>query len=323
MQRFHLLTGLALCSALATGCDLPEEEPVDIQNTQSFRGTGGGGGGGGFGLGLNTNWLGHTQISEFDTAGQDHGGVILHEVRLGPKTIEDIRVVGDRLEGQISGTPIAAEEFIGSIWVVELTEGPNTGEIAEIVLADVTRADNELNRRLYRFGDVTFNDGLPTCEADENGMYDAALYGDITVDESKAVVSDRPNTIYIGCLSGAMGKASYRWGYWPFELGAEKFTAVIRMLRADFCGNGESWTSPGQLLQVVDHFGVSSSFVDSSLDNEAVWSTEGAVCIGEYTRLGEWWENVTCDGEPLAHCPSDAEAHDTFVNRGLLWTKHF
>ncbi len=317
MNRFQQLTALAFATCLSGGCDLPPEEPDNIEDLTSFRGTGGGSGSG---LGLNTNWLGHTPISEFDLERQDHGGSILHEVLLGGKVVEDLHVEEDVLTGLVGGIPRSGTDFIGAIFVVELTSGPNTGEMAEMQITDIIRVDNE-GRMVYRFGDLTFNDGLPTCEADLNGSYEAALYSDISVDPVTAEVTERPHTLYIGCLSGAMGKASVRWGYWPFELGAERFTAVIRMLRADFCGDGTSWTSPGQILQVRDHFGVSNTFANPYQNTEAVWNAEGAVCIGEFTRLGDFWEDVVCNGSVLTQCATEAEADDAFHSRGQLWSK--
>ncbi|MGB1012538.1 MAG: ADYC domain-containing protein, partial [Nannocystaceae bacterium] len=319
----HQLTVLAFAASLAGACDLPPEPADDADGIapQTFRGTGGGVGSGG--IGLNTNWLGDTAISEFDTNGDKHGGVILHKVVLAGHSVDDLFVDEDVLRGKRGGVPLKGADFIGSQWIFELTEGPHAGEMATLSMNNVRRVNDEEGRLLYTFGDVTFNDGVPTCEADDDGNYDAALYGDLTVDADTAVVSARPHTIYIGCLSGALGKASHGWGYWPYEIGMRRFTSVIRAIRADFCGDGGSWTTPGQILQRVDKFGVSPSFADASLPNEGVWNEDGAVCIGEYTRLGEFWENVLCDGNPIEPCHTDAEGNDAFSTSGELWTKLF
>jgi len=319
MNRLYQLTVLALAASLAGACDLPPEPADDVNDPQTFRGTGGGVGSGG--LGLNTNFLGDTAISEFDTVGKEHGGVILHKVVLGGHVVKDLSVDEDVLRGSIGGMPVQGVQFIGSQWVFELTEGPHQGETSILSMNNVRRIDDELGRLLYTFGDVTFNDGLPTCEPDDDGNVDAALYGDLTVDPDRAVVSDRQNTIYIGCLSGAMGKASHGWGYWPFEIGVGKFTSVIRTIRADFCGDGVSWTSPGQILQRIDRFGVSTTFVDHTFPNEAVWNENGAVCIGEFTRLGDFWEDVLCDGIPIEPCQEDSVAAGAYSSSGELWTK--
>ena len=58
-----------------------------------------------------------------------------------------------------------------------------------------------------------------------------------------------------------------------------KFQACLRMVRADYCGDGRSWTKNGMTIDVYDDVGIQSPEKDSSMPFEAGWSPDGAVCV--------------------------------------------
>ncbi len=54
--------------------------------------------------------------------------------------------------------------------------------------------------------------------------------------------------------------------------------ACVRMMRADYCGDGQSWTAEGQTIGLWDRRGIQpESFPDWTF--EAAWSPLGAVCL--------------------------------------------
>lgn len=88
---------------------------------------------------------------------------------------------------------------------------------------------------------------------------------------------------------GAIAKCVERVGYKPWKTGSnglsldEPHQACVRMLRADYCGNGVPHTNDGTQIDVYDYptsYGVETQVGNVSLgwNYEAEWSKDGAVC---------------------------------------------
>lgn len=99
---------------------------------------------------------------------------------------------------------------------------------------------------------------------------------------------------HVACTSGAIGKCVLL-GYAPWRAApdgaslAPRFEACVRMLRADYGGDGRSWTRDG--TAIAWHDGVVHAPAppgDASLDIpfEAAWGPDGAVCIA-HARVPE------------------------------------
>jgi ADYC domain-containing protein len=86
----------------------------------------------------------------------------------------------------------------------------------------------------------------------------------------------------IACTAGARGKC-VMLGYRPWKDGAAGsslqpyFDACVRMMRADYCGDGRSSTRPGVRVDMWDRAGVQQAQTD--LPFEAAWGPNGAVCL--------------------------------------------
>jgi hypothetical protein len=98
----------------------------------------------------------------------------------------------------------------------------------------------------------------------------------------------------ITCTGGAQGKC-VRFGYHPWENapdgsnGRDLYNACVRMVRADYSGDGKGTTRNGMLIDLYDQHGIQQSDEDASLEFEAGWSKDGAVCV-RHVRVKE---NVT------------------------------
>lgn len=94
------------------------------------------------------------------------------------------------------------------------------------------------------------------------------------------VEAAEPGVFELTCTAGAQGKC-VRFGYLPWE-GAEMrahYNACLRMVRADYCGNGEPHTRDGTTIDLYDKLGIQSSDPGDELQFEAAWGPEGAVCV--------------------------------------------
>ncbi|OAI26535.1 hypothetical protein A1351_14565 [Methylosinus sp. R-45379] len=93
------------------------------------------------------------------------------------------------------------------------------------------------------------------------------------------------------CTGGAQGKC-VRFGYHPWETRAggpsarALYDACIRLVRADYSGDGKGTTRNGQPIDIYDFLGVQSPGNDPAHDFEAGFSPEGAVCV-RHVRVKE------------------------------------
>jgi hypothetical protein len=116
--------------------------------------------------------------------------------------------------------------------------------------------------------------------------------GDAALDPAEPGVFD------ITCTGGARGKC-VRFGYLPWgEGGFDRYNACVRMVRADYCGDGRGTTRDGMPIDMYDDRGIQKPDNDAAQDFEAGWTAAGAVCV-RHVRVKE---NVSLD-RLAAACP--------------------
>lgn len=125
------------------------------------------------------------------------------------------------------------------------------------------------------------------CEADPYGQTTAlAVPGRFDPGPDSEFIPGAPGTFTLACTAGARGKC-IRYGYPPWlkmpngtDL-APYHAACVRMMRADYCGDGTPHTVPGLQVQMIDTAGVNTGRGVLYGEFEAVWGTEGALCIAK------------------------------------------
>jgi len=108
------------------------------------------------------------------------------------------------------------------------------------------------------------------CEADPDG------------DRWAIPVLDDSGQVQLVCSSGAIVKC-VRWGYPPAMRALHD--ACVRMVRADYGGNGATATRDGTRIAFCDRSGVHPCTGDGRL-LEAAWSPTGATCVA-HPRIPE------------------------------------
>ena len=107
----------------------------------------------------------------------------------------------------------------------------------------------------------------------------------------------------VTCSSGAIGKC-VRLGYKPWKRLPDgtalwdHHQACVRMMRADYCGDGQSFTRDGTLIDLYDRLGLQKDEPAPGMRFEAGWGKDGAICVAR-ARIPE---KVTLE-ELARRCP--------------------
>ncbi len=318
--RNQLLFALALA---ATGCDDPDGDLTEVDDDGEVSLRPGSVGG----IWFNTNWIGKVALSELSTTfGVSHDGATLNSVSLSKLgKVDKVFVKNGQVFGVIGGQTFPDKYFLNSKWALTVEmEGVDT-EAAMLLTAIKIVGPNTVYTFTYTYDGGPKNP-LPTCDEDPASpgiQYGAILSGDISVDATNGAIKSRPGTIYIGCLSGGVGKAA-KWGYPLHSVGLPAFEAAVRMVRADYCGTGHSFTVPGNPVEIEDAWG-RNHFVTPG-ETEALWGTKGAQCVFTPRNKLEFptAKSVQVQCYALgATVPKECGATDDLSTFGsLFWTKN-
>jgi ADYC domain len=104
-----------------------------------------------------------------------------------------------------------------------------------------------------------------------------------------------PGHLLITCTGGAEGKC-IRFGYQPWQQAPDgtplrdAYNACVRLVRADYAGDGRGTTRNGQPIDIYDAFGIQKPA--DAYEFEAGWNADGAVCV-RHVRVKQ---NATLQG---------------------------
>ena len=215
-------------------------------------------------------------------------------------TVVRIEAIGTAFRATLSdGSVRQGGDLAGAVLVFDIA-----GQRLRIRIAAITPDP------IDRTGSVLLHDfriaetDAPLCSPDPDGrQFGFPLAGRSAADGR--FVEAEPGTFELICTSGAQGKC-VRFGYRPWEKTRDgrpmrdHYNACVRMLRADYCGDGRSWTRDGTIIDMWDHHDIQKSDTvnNPAFSFEAGWSPEGAVCAAR-TRIPE---NITLD-RLKAYCP--------------------
>jgi hypothetical protein len=189
-------------------------------------------------------------------------------------TRTDLSVDGTEFVVRNDGRTLRSRDLVGAVLTMRI-EGR---EVA--VTIDRVSVDDDVDGGsvvLHRF--LVDDGGRPAdlCTADADGR------------NLGFPIPDGRGSFELACTSGAVGKC-VRWGYRPWlqRRGGPPHRALhaacTRMVRADYGGDGKTYTRDGTLVYVCDRHGVRPCADDAPMAFEAGWGTGGATCVAR-TRL--------------------------------------
>lgn len=326
MNVRNLMMFVVLGVGFGAGCDeLDELDGVEDLGEVTVRGSGAWGG-----VWLNTSTIGTTPFSELDLSGQVHAGAKFTGAQLLRPgnvwlSVTSGAVKDGILEAKVGTTVYRGADLVGSRWQLTLYNADTDGDgdhdaddepevPVEIWISSVQQISAKEARYVFETYDADDN-VVPVCSADAAGNHTMVPIKDVTVNEVTGTMAKRSNTLYLACTSGAIGKAVV-WGYRPWERTLGEFEVATRMVRADYCFDGQSYTQTGTSLQVHDKYKI-NTFLYPEDPTEAVWTRSGVRCLN--APRNSTLPAVQCNGQPVPTCPTNvsmATYSDT-----LFWTK--
>lgn len=92
----------------------------------------------------------------------------------------------------------------------------------------------------------------------------------------------------------------------------------MRFIRADYCGDGTSWTENGQPISYEDKWGIGAGVELGHTD--AVWGMHGALCLGEELRAGFTYDDIECPAGTKPPRCKEVAAEALYLAHGKIWS---
>ncbi|HEX8435557.1 ADYC domain-containing protein [Archangium sp.] len=231
---------------------------------------------------LNGKDLNGSDLSKFMVS------VNFNPAKKGGATLDDAWLEGTTFYGHKGSNIYLGEEFVGVEFQGNLGDGSTVPvRITGMNPAPVPNEDVLLYSLEYRGTDGVWR---PTCQ-DAAGSAIQALPLEGVWDYRQGVAGGGSKTndsqrFTFACLGGAIAKCAL-WGYRPWAsyngTPLEAYhQACTRMVRADYCGTGQSYTKTGNRINFYDELGVQQDSADWMF--EAEWDVNGARCIYALNR---------------------------------------
>jgi hypothetical protein len=255
------VAGLGVAVLLVAGCSsqdasgpLCEARPEPIQPQAILPNT----------LSLNTLSLNGTQVNTLSL-----NGLTLNGTQVNGTQVNSLSLNGSELTGVAAdGRKLAGADFVGATLTGVLSDGSTIA----LVVAGYSVKNGVSFYALERAGE-------PVCANGAPGLFVAGAWDSTAARHDTLTVGAHTVDTTYSCTDGAIGKCVV-WGYDPSVVGADLHQSCTRMVRADYCGNGVSFTKNGTLIDVFDTRGVEQPTAgDPSLLFEAAWTTTGAACV--------------------------------------------
>ena len=202
------------------------------------------------------------------------------------RTLDSAWLEGTVFHGMRNGHELSGLDFDNSSFQASLLDGtPLSLRVVDIDREDFPNSDVWSYLVQFRAGNGTWH---PLCmDANNNAVYAIALDGRWNYGRGVPTGGDHvddPSAFTFACKGlGAIAKCVFPIGYKPWETVngvslAPYHQACTRALRADYCGDGNSWTVNGRKIDLWDGIGVQQSSRPFWLF-EAEWTDGSAACV--------------------------------------------
>jgi hypothetical protein len=224
------------------------------------------------------------------------------------RTLSNVRLEGSAFVGLHGANPVTGLGFHGATFVGRLGDGSTLPvRVDAITQGSGPDADLWSYQVSYQGSDGSWRSVCQDASGAATGAIAVAGRWDYRQGVAGGGQKIPDTTAFTFACEGAAIAKCMHFGYKPWaSVNGQSLEAhhqaCTRMVRADFCGDGESHTTDGQWVNLYDGLGVQSDTETWNL--EAEWSEAGARCFTSQTRAHT---AVTCGGfSPLPDCGDTA-----------------
>ncbi|MFL5416790.1 MAG: ADYC domain-containing protein [Myxococcales bacterium] len=197
-------------------------------------------------------------------------------------TVEGVSLHGTVFTGSLGGTNLNPADFAHAVFHGQLSDGTNLNvRFDQYALLSTTGGDLNSYAVSYETDSGwvslcgTEADGSPVMAIPVNGQFD---YSQGT---STGGVYDSSGPVFTPTCRHYAAAKCVEMGYQPWATSPAPleayFQTCTRVLRADYCGDGTSFTVDGTLINIYDRLGVQTD--TETWMGEAEWGPKGALCM--------------------------------------------
>jgi len=248
------------------------------------------------GLTLNSGAASTNTVQPAPAQPLDLANVQFATLTLNGKELTDVTINSSTIEARQGRSLLAGAQLIGAQLQGKLLNG-----ISIPLRIEDAQVDGGVT--LYSISVLSDNGAMPLCGTAAGSPIPAIAVSGYW-DKSASYIDDSDSFTF-GCINAAIGKC-VRWGYQPWATASECRhnscktrnlrdwqQACVRLVRADYCGDGIPHTRSGTRINVYDQLGIQQS-ANPGWEIEAEWREDGGSCIG-HTRWvqanSDWTES--------------------------------
>jgi hypothetical protein len=212
--------------------------------------------------------------------GTSLNGTSLNGTSLNGNTLGASAVSGKSSGGQTilanstTAPPWTGSGLVGSTWTG--TASPS-GVTVNLRIDSAVQGTGS-NTDLWYYG-VSYQNSSgwqPLCGLDGSGNPIKAGTVSGTWNQTTAAYTTSTTQFSLVCQAKSIEKC-IEMGYKNYKGYSNQLLSCVRLLRADYCGTGTSYTVDGTLINLYDNVGVQADTENWTM--EAAWNTSGATCI--------------------------------------------
>jgi hypothetical protein len=236
----------------------------------------------------------------------------------------DIQAVGTEFRMTLpDGRTLTSAQMVGAVLSIS---GPDNGRQTvriEAVEPDPSDPDHDIQLHTLLVQDPNTGSWSNLCLPGPDGIAKAFPLSGVWTKDGRHLPDEHAFALI--CTGGAIGKC-VRWGYKPWRSAAngeslwDYHQACVRMVRADYGGDGIGHTRDDTPIDVYDRLGILQPTPDPGrLAFEAAWGVGGAVCVRKPRIPG----SISLDelerryprliGQTGERCPEDLRENATLL----------
>jgi hypothetical protein len=215
-------------------------------------------------------------------------GISVNGISVNGVAITGVTLSATKFTGKnSSGQTITGAQFVGSKFVATKADGTTIN-----LRVDSATVGTGANTDVWMYDmsmEVSAGRWSPMCGLEANGVTPILAVPVNGVWDYRSGVTGggawtaSSTTFTFACRNAAAAKCvemGYKpWKTLPTGTGSllNHHLSCVRLIRADYCGDGKSWTENGKLVNIYDKYGLQTDA--ASWPAEAEWTQNGARCI--------------------------------------------